>query len=167
MTKRASKTILTISFLLVLLGVVIVRTKGWYPVPWSDLRIFQPSLDPSPEAAIYAMLDAARAGDTKAYLNAFSGPMRDQLVQIVSENTEPKFAAYLTTQNASFQGVAVAVTDRSSGTEAQARLEYVYTNRNEIQNIFLHKEQGRWKILRVAGAERIKTLIPFGTAATD
>ncbi len=113
------------------------------------------------------MLDAARAGNTRAYLDSFSGPMHDQLLQIVNENTEPKFSAYLTAQNAAFQGVAIALIDRPSETEADARLEYVYSNRNEIQNLFLKNERGRWKILKVAGAERIKTLVPFGTATTD
>jgi hypothetical protein len=112
------------------------------------------------------MLNAARAGDTKAYLDAFSGPMREQLVQVMKENGDSNFAAYLKSQNAAYQGVAVSVTDRPSDTEAQARVEYVYDNRNEVQRVFLRKES-RWRIVKVAGAEQVKTLLPFGTTVTD
>jgi hypothetical protein len=112
------------------------------------------------------MLDAARAGDTKAYLDSFSGPMRDQLLQVIKENAEPNFAAYLKSQNSAFQGVAVSITERPSDTEAQVRVEYVYGNRSEVQSVYLRKDS-RWRIVKVAGAEQIKTLLPFGSAVTD
>ena len=63
--------------------------------------------------------------------------------------------------------IAVSVIDRPSDTEAQVRVEYVYSKRNEIQNVSLRKESARWKIIKVAGAEQIKTLLPFGSAVTD
>jgi hypothetical protein len=46
------------------------------------------------------MLDAARTGNLEAYLDAFSGPLQDQLRQVVNDSTDSKFAAYLTAQNA-------------------------------------------------------------------
>jgi hypothetical protein len=166
-----SKAIFTISFLVMLLGLVILRNNEVRMPSLVNWRAFQSAFQSksaaNPEDAIYSMLDAARAGNAKAYVEAFGGPMHDQLVQLVNESTEPKFSAYLTTQNAAFQGVAVAITDRPSAEKAEARLEYVYSDRNEIQKFYLTKEQGRWRILRVAGSERIKTLVPFGTATTD
>jgi hypothetical protein len=162
-----SKVIFTISFLLALLGLVVLQNKGLRVPSWRRWSAFQSKTETSPEEAIYTMLDAARAGNTGAYLDSFAGPMHDQLLEMVDENTEPKFAAYLTTQNAAFQGVAIAVINRPSETEACARLEYIYSNRNEIQNVFLKNERGKWRILKVAGAEQIKTLVPFGTATTD
>jgi hypothetical protein len=168
MSKRSNgKSIFTISFVLALLVLVVIRNNGWRAPSWSGWSTFQFKSATGPEDAIYAMLDAARAGNIRAYLDSFSGPMHDQLLQTVNENTEPKFSAYLTAQNAAFQGVAIALIDRPSETEANARLEYVYSNRNEIQNLFLKNEHGGWKILKVAGAERIKTLVPFGTATTE
>jgi hypothetical protein len=60
----------------------------------------------------------------------------------------------------------VSVTDRPTDTEAQVRVEYVYGNRNEVQSVYLRKDL-RWRIVKVAGSEQIKTLEPFGSAVTD
>jgi hypothetical protein len=160
------KVVFTVSFVLGLLLLVILRTNGWrLPIPpWFTSSTA--SASNGPEDAIYGMLDAARAGDTKTYLDAFSGTIRDQLVQVMKENSEPNFAAYLKSQNSAFQGVAVSVTDRPSDTEAQLRIEYVYGNRNEVQGVYLRKDS-RWRIVKVAGAEQVKTLVPFGNAVTD
>jgi hypothetical protein len=161
------KVIFTVSFVLGLLVLVVLRTNGWRlpPMPsWISRGATSASV--GPEDAIYGMLDAARAGDTQTYLDAFAGPMRDQLVQVVKENAESNFAAYLKSQNNKFQGVAVSVTDRPSDVEAQVRVEYIYENRNEVQSVYLRKDS-RWRIVRVAGAEQVKTLLPFGSAVSD
>jgi hypothetical protein len=161
------KVVFTVSFVLALLLLVILRTNDWHlPLPGWIVKNAA-SAPAGPQDAVYAMLDAARAGDTTAYLNGFSGTMRDQLLQVLKENGESNFAAYLKSQNAAFQGVAVSVTDRPSDSEAQVRVEYVYSNRNEVQSIYLRKESSRWRIVKVAGAEQIKTLLPFGSAVTD
>jgi hypothetical protein len=112
------------------------------------------------------MIDAERAGDAKAYLDTFTGSMRDQVFQVIKENTESKFASYLT-RNAAFQGVAVTVTDRPSPEEAQVRVDYVYGDRNEVQKMYLKREGERWRILKVAGSEQTESLFPFGSRVTD
>jgi hypothetical protein len=163
------KVVFTLAFLMGLLALVVLRANGWrWPalIETGQSSWFK-SAPANPEDAIYAMLDAARAGNVNAYLDAFSGPMRDQLLQVVKENSEPGFAAYLKSQNSAFQGVAVSVTNRSGDAEAQVRVEYVYSDRNEVQSVSLRKESSRWKIFRVAGAEQVKTLVPFGAAVTD
>ncbi len=160
------KVVFTLSFVLALLGLVILRTNAWrvsFP-SWAVQR--PPSAAAGPEDAIYAMLDAARAGDTKAYLDSFSGAMRDQLLQVTKESADANFSAYLKSQNSSFQGVAVSVIERPSDTEAQLRVEYVYGDRNEVQSVYLRKDS-RWRIVKVAGAEQVKTLVPFGSSVTD
>jgi hypothetical protein len=160
------KVVFTVSFVLGLLLLVILQTNGWRLPMSSWIAPSPPSAPAGPEDAIYGMLDAARAGNSKTYLDAFSGPMRDQLVQVMKETAEPSFAAYLKSQNAKYQGVAVSVTDRPSDTEAQVRVEYVYGNRNEVQSVYLRKDS-RWRIVNVSGAEQIKTLLPFGSTVSD
>ena len=145
MTKRLDpKTFFSVSFSVALLVFVLLRNNGWRVPSGIDWTIFQTESAANPEDAIYAMLDAARTGNTESYLNAFSGPMHDQLRQVASESADSKFAEYLTAQNAAFQGVAVSVVDQPSDTEAQVRVEYVYSNRNEIQNFCLKKERSKW-----------------------
>ena len=91
------KIIFTISFVCGLLFLVVLRNNGWQlTLPsWATPNWFAPSssASASPEDAVYGMLDAARAGNTTAYLAAFSGSMRDQILQVVKENSEPNFSS--------------------------------------------------------------------------
>jgi len=161
------RTVFTLFFVFGLLALTVLRVNGWSLPSWSSWRVFQSRQIPSsPEDAIYGMIDAERAGDTRAYLDTFTGPMRDQVFQVIKENTESKFASYLT-RNASFQGVAVTVTDRPSPEEAQVRVDYVYSDRNEVQKLYLRREGESWRILRVAGSEQTESLLPFGSRVTD
>jgi hypothetical protein len=113
------------------------------------------------------MLEAARAGDTRAYLDSFSGEMHAQLLQVIEEDSEPRFAAYLKSQNTAFEGVAVSLTSRPSDAEAQVRVEYIYGGHNEVQGVYLRKEPSGWKIVRVANTEQLIAPLPFGAAVTD
>jgi hypothetical protein len=161
------KTVFTIVFIFGLLALTGLRVNGWRLPSWSNLKVFRSErASSSPEDAIYNMIDAERAGDTKAYVDAFTGSMRNDLLQVIKENSEPKFASYLT-GNATFQGVAVRVIDRPSATEAQVRVEYVYGDRNEVQNLYLKRDGERWRVYQIAGAERQATPFAFGSRVTD
>lgn len=164
--KIDSKTIFTVSFLLTLFALAVLRNHQPALSSWLFDR-FSSRPAASPEDSIYAMLDAARAGDTKAYLDSFATPMREQLLQVVKENSEPRFADYLKSQNTAFQSVAVSIADRPSDSEVQARIEYVYTDRNEVQDFYLRKDNSRWRIFKIAGSDQIKTLVPFGSLVGD
>ncbi len=163
------KTALTTVVLLVLFAVAVLRSNHWQmPFWWNGWRsLISRRAPPSPEDGIYAMFDAARAGDAKAYLDCFSGPLRDQLAATAREDDQTKFKSYLLTQNSDVQGMAVTVTDRPSADEARARLEYVYTDHNEVQNIRLKLEGRSWKIVSMDGAQPVQPVVPYGTKATD
>ncbi len=119
-----------------------------------------PTAQPTPQDTIYRMLDAARAGDVKAYLTQYTGPLEQTLERTVTAN-------YLKTSNGEIKGVAVSDLQPPTATDAQIRLEYIYQDRNEVQTVFLQKLDGRWKITRVDSAERIKTLVPYGTPVSE
>jgi hypothetical protein len=159
------RAVATIVLLAATLLFVVGRQRNWDFT--RALAVFKPPRPQAPEDAVYKMLDTARAGDTKGYLNCFSGSMRDQLAQVVRETTEIKFAKYLARQNAAFTGVAVSVKESSAEGFARVRVEYVYGSRNEVQDLYLRKENDQWKIFKVAGSEQTKTLIPYGTVVTD
>ena len=53
--------------------------------------------------------------------------------------------------------------ERLSEGEVKARVEYVFAGRNEVQIVYLEKAGERWKIARVDDAQRIETLVPYGT----
>jgi hypothetical protein len=159
---------LTGLFVVTLLALVYLRSHGWrLPVQVTGLFAHSARRAKTPEDTVYGMLDAARAGDTKQYVDTFGGPLRQQIQQVMRESGKSQFASYLASQSEAFQSVAVSVTDQPSDAEARLRVEYVYTNRNEVQTFHLKKDAGRWTIIGISGTDQIKTLIPYGTAVTD
>lgn len=157
MTKERKTHVLTIAALIVALGIALGQKEGWR---WGQSAPKEP---PSPQDAIYGMLDAARAGNVAAYLACYSGAIEASLQQSVRESTEAGFAKYLRDSNAAIKGVAVSDPQPVGDKEVSVRVEYVYQERNEAQTVHLERVGGAWKITRVDGAERVKTLIPYGT----
>jgi hypothetical protein len=166
MTKERKTQVATITVLAAALGVVLAQKTGWKlsQVKVSDIvQPAAPKAEPSPQNAIYAMLDAARAGDVKAYLASYSGQMDAALKQSLAETTEKGFAKYLIDSNAAVKGIAISEPQPLTDREVKVRVEYVYQDRNEAQTMYLEKGAAGWKIARVDGAERVKTLVPYGT----
>src|SRR5437763_3585014 len=153
--------VVTVIVLAGALAVVLGQKYGWKMpnVKVSDLapKAAAPKADPTPQDAIYGMLDAARVGDVKTYLASYSGQMETALKQSISETTESGFAKYLKDQNASIKGIAISEPQTLTDREVKVRVEYVYQDRNEAQMMFLEKAApGVWRIARVAGTERVK-----------
>jgi hypothetical protein len=157
--KQRIAQILTVLILGAVLGGTLAKKNGW------TLRTTRAAMQPAeatPEDAIYGMLDAARRGDVQKYLAAYSGPMEASLRQSIAESSNSNFRQYLQDTNATLKGVAVMAPEINDR-EAKARVEYVYQDRNEAQNMYLEKTATGWKITRVETAQRVKTLVPYGT----
>src|SRR5207247_7649406 len=90
MTKERKTQIVTVVVLAAAFGVVLAQKTGW---KFSDVKMADivqssaPRAEPSPQDAIYAMLDAARVGDVKTYLAAYTGQMDAALKQSLAETT--------------------------------------------------------------------------------
>ncbi len=166
MTKERKTQIVTVAILVVAAGVALVRKSGWR---FADFRVADLApraavkADPTPQDAIYGMLDAARAGDVKTYMASYSGQMEAALKQSLAETTQSGFAKYLKDSNAAIKGIAISEPQTLTDREVTVRVEYVYQDRNEAQMMYLEKSSGGWKIARVDGTERVKTLVPYGT----
>lgn len=111
-----------------------------------------------PQDAIYAMFEAGRAGDVDKYLEHYAGPLGDSLRQSVT-------SAYLRERNEPVKGIAVNEPQQVTEREVTLRVELVYQDRNEAQTYYLEKQGAAWKIVRLDTAERVKTLVPYGSAA--
>jgi hypothetical protein len=120
-----------------------------------------------PEAAIWRMADAARAGDVRAYLSCFDGPLRQNLEKTAAEMGEQKLGEYLKRLNDEITGTAVSDLELTGEASAKLRVEFVSRGKNEAQPHHLRLINGVWKIERVGEAERIKLLIPYGAEATE
>jgi len=165
MTQQQKARYLTFAVIAVVAVLLAGQKAGWkLPYGAASLRTAQPPRPPEPRDAIYRMLDAARSGDAAAYLDCFSGQMAATLRQSLSEMGSRAFSQYLTSTNKEIKGIAltepVSITDR----EVRVRVEYVYQDRNEAQQMYLEKlPAAGWRIARVDSTERVKTLVPYGT----
>lgn len=153
MNRKNAATIVTVLLLAGIFVAAVLRRDRARPA----------APDATPRDTIYQMLDAARAGDPSAYVSHYTGAMEAQLRQTISEKSDAGFKQYLLSSNAEIKGVALAEPKLLSDNEAEVDVEYVYQDRNEMQKMYLEKHGDRWKIARVDGAERVKTLVPYGT----
>jgi hypothetical protein len=159
MTKARITQLVTVVLLAGLLGIALLRNRAG--------KTSIVAADPTPEDTIYAMLDSARAGNASAYLDHYTGQMKQTLKQLINEQSQSKFADDLKKSNAEMKGVALSPSEPGVDGTVKVRVEYVYSDRNEAQLFYLRKEGNTWKIYQVDGASRAKTLVPYGTPVTE
>lgn len=163
-TRERQKQLATLAVLVVAAGAALAGKNGWRRQSFraaTPAPVPKPAL--APRDAIYAMLDAARKGDVNAYLACYTGQMQTALETSIRESGAGAFARYLRDTNADVKGVAVNEPQSLGDTEVKLRVEYVYQDRNEAQAVYLEKAPAGWKIARIDAAERVKTLVPYGT----
>ncbi|MFN0167083.1 MAG: DUF4878 domain-containing protein [Bryobacteraceae bacterium] len=156
MKRDQTAKLLTLVLMLLGLALILVRQKN----------VLAPQVTPqarTPQDAVYAMLDAARAGNVRSYRESFTGSQAKAVSQALGESTEEQFAAYLKRSHADIKGIAMMEPRSVNEQEVRVRVEYVFADRNEAQEMVLVKADGRWKIASIAGAERVPTTVPYGT----
>ncbi len=159
MTKKTAGQALTLLLMASILGFFAYRQRARAPAAAAG--------ENSPESALWRMVEAARAADIEPYLECYTGEMERLLRQNLKEMGPEKFRAYLLETQRQVKGVAISPPQMASPTEGRVPVEYVYQDRNEVQQVHLRQVGGRWKIFRVETAERVKTLVPYGTPVTE
>jgi hypothetical protein len=139
--------VIAIAVLAAAIGVGVARRK--------------PAGPPDPQDAVYVMLDAARAGNVKAYLASYTGASETALRRTAAEN--PTFAKYLQDSVAGVKGIVVSDPQPVTDQQVQVKVEYVYEKRNETQTLYLEKAARGWKIVRTDAEERVQAPVPYGT----
>lgn len=162
MTRQRKAQILTGVVLATALAAVTARRAGG-PRLGALIPRAASTAETTPQDAIYRMLDAAREGDVRKYVASYTGQMETALRAALAEKTEAAFAQYLRELNTPIKGVAVLEPQPLSDREVRVRVEFVYQDRNEAQTMYLEKVGSAWKISRLDAAERVKTIIPYGT----
>ncbi len=167
MRKDTQAKVLTGALFLAAIVFVVGRNNNWtLPSGGSAADLLPsaaPKREPAPRDTIYAMLDAARDGDVAAYIDCYTGEMTRRLEQSRDEMTSEGFARYLRERNAEIKGIAINEPEQASDSRVRVRVEYVYEDRNEAQLVYLEKAGNAWKIVGLDGAERVPTLVPYGT----
>jgi hypothetical protein len=121
-----------------------------------------------PEDVILAAFEAAKLGKVQLYLSFFTDKTRADLERSLAEMGEEAFGRNLVENTAPVKGVALSDTAAQSDGRVFVRVEYVYADKNDVQQYILRRERGDrgpWRICEVSASQRIKTLIPYGTEA--
>ena len=157
-TKHHLAQVIASALLIVAVGVAVTRKAKPRP-PEAASAIA------APQDAVYAMLNAARNGDVKAYLAGFTGGLETSLRRTAADQTEPEFAKYLINSQTGVRGITVGEPNESAAGEVAVRVEYVYQDRNVTQVVNLTKAGTTWKISQLSDEARTPTLVPYGTPA--
>ena len=158
MKRNTRARVLAVAALLGALAAGSARKAGWF-----EGAVAPPVTDEEAiSAAVYAAMNAARAGDVSRYLSGYTGPMRVALERSLDDSGRAAFTRYLQSLDAGVKGLAVTV-EVGGGREAKARVERVYQERNEVQVVYLEKERVAWRIARTDGDQAVKAAIAYGT----
>ena len=158
MKRNTRARVLAVAALLGALAAGSARKAGWFGGTATPAATDEEAIS----AAVYATMNAARAGDVSRYLAGYTGPMQVALQRSLDDSGRAAFARYLESLDAGVKGLAVSV-EVGGGREAKARVERVYQERNEVQVVYLEKERGAWRIARTDGDQAVKAAIRYGT----
>lgn len=161
MSKERQAQIVTILILAATVALVLVRRTN---VGASFATLVQRS-DPTPQDAVYAMLEAGKDGNVEKYLASHTGQMEKSLRRTIAESAD--FAQYLRSSNAAIKGIAVNEPQWLSESHAKVRVEFVFADRNEVQFLFVEKTPAGWKIARVDAATHLDTPTPYGAKVVE
>lgn len=167
MSKDANAQAITIALIVGVLGFVVWNQGGFDALrrgagDGGGFLGIGSTKKAEPRDVIYAMLDAARDGFVDDYLDCYSGQMERTLRQSLEEMGPQRFSDFLRDRNRDIKGIAMNA-PVETGDEAEVRVEYVYADRNEVQEIYLQRIDGDWKIGRVSEIRRVETPVPYGT----
>ncbi len=127
------------------------------------LRRREAALPATPEDAIGAFFDAAKAGDERAYLRLTTGPMRKVLETTRSELGAKRFKQNLIASAAGIKGHAIIPGEPAQDGVARLTVEVVFVDRKEVQRVRLRKVGAGWAIEEMSEARVVKPPIPYGT----
>lgn len=144
------KRVLQIGLILVLLAAALLMRGG-------------DQLPPTPEEAIAEFFDAARDGNTRAYLQLTTGDLRKSLDQLRRQQGAGMFQANLKRTNDGIMGQAVRELPGAPIGTATYEVELIFADRNEVQTFRLEESGNGWAIASIDVARVYQPEIPYGT----
>src|SRR5262245_15732896 len=130
---------------------LIAGIAGWF---FYRQRAAVPASDNTAESAVWRMLDASRLGLADTALECYTGEMEQVLRRTLQEMGPARFRDYLVSNYQQVKGIAMSPPQMSAPDEARIAVEYVYQDRNEVQQVHVRRIGKQWKIFRVDTAER-------------
>lgn len=144
------KRVLQIGLILGLLTAALLMRRG-------------DQLPPTPDETIAGFFDAARDGNTRAYLRLTTGELRKSLDQLRRQQGEETFQENLKRTNDGIMGQAVRELPGAPSGTAIYEVELVFADRNEVQTFRLEQAGSGWAIASIDVARVYQPEIPYGT----
>ncbi len=115
-----------------------------------------------PSDVFWQMIDVSREGEAGAYLDLFTGEVREQLETVRDEMGDAAFRQYLRQRVAGLKGVAVTGKE-DLGDTVRLDVEYVREASYETQDLDLRVFRGRWRIVALGPTHEREPPVPYGT----
>ena len=123
----------------------------------------RPTHEGTPIDSVTRMIDAARDGAADAYLDCFTGALRDDLTAMRAAKSPAMFDSAIQSSVEGITGLAVKDEFTLDDGRVRLRIERVFAEHNELGEIVLHNTDTGWKIEQVTGAQRFIPEIRYGT----
>lgn len=117
------------------------------------------------EARVLGLIASAASGDVPAYLDAFSGALRQRLGREIGERGIDAFADDLRAAARARKGHAVFAAEFEGDDAARVTVETVYPDRNERQTYLVERRGGTWLVADVETVRSHQPGAKFGTPA--
>jgi hypothetical protein len=131
------------------------------------LRGRKRELPATPEAAVNAMFDAAKAGDDEAYLALTGGELERRLRAARSQAGAEAFRRDLRLSAKGVVGLAISRAGDAPSPGVALVVEIVFRDRNERQRYLAAPVDGGWQITAVSVAATTRPSIPYGTPVSE
>jgi hypothetical protein len=167
MTKPAAARVLTIGLMAGMLVFFAYRQRRVATSSFATQTLAADRASDGPESSVWRMVDAARTADPKGYLDCYTGEMEVLLRKNLQDMGADRFREYLSSTQSQVKGIAVSPPQMTAAGEARVPVEYVYQDRNEVQQVYVKQVGRQWKIFKIENAERIKTPVPYATPVKE
>jgi hypothetical protein len=149
-----------------------VRGRREGAPPGSPVVATGSAAEDGPTGRVRAMLAAGRDGDLTAYLDAFTGDLRDRVAREADEKGHQEFRSALRGAAAARSSVAVFAAEPDGPDGARVVVESVYPDRNERQTYHLVRTDGDaaaaggWRVADVEMARGAEPAVRVGSYAS-
>lgn len=120
----------------------------------------------TPDGAVWAFFAAQKSGDVGRYLRTLGGEALKVAEQSVRDAGRAKFAEYLKRSDGELKGIAVRGKQNRAPDSVLVLVDLTFGDGQEAQRFLVERRGANWKITRIEGEQRRRSLIPYGTPVT-
>jgi len=146
-----------------LLSLVVTVSILGAVVWWTQNKPKQVDSELQPDSVIWEMIDACRRGDVDAYLNCFTGDLRERLEKLACEQGKEKFSDYLKEMLQPIKNIALQQPKGFAKGDQAIVADFVFADRTEQQTFWVRRTKEGWKIVGVEAIKPVPVLVPYGT----